>query len=531
MLFCACILWQCARQSQPAGGPKDIDPPVLLTSVPANGQKNFSGKNIVLQFDEYVKLKDAKEEIIITPSPGPNTKFLVKKKSVTIVPEKNWNLNTTYSIAFRNGIQDLNEGNPAEDLHLAFSTGATIDSLSIKGYITETFKEKPPEKLLVALYQQDTFDIFKHRPVYFTKTDKQGRFSINNLKEGKYYIYAFEDRNKNTKVDSKTESFGYLTEPIQIPEKKDSVHIPLIRIDMRKLKLTSIRNTSTISIIRFNKPLDSIKIWGSKQKFLYTHGDKSSEINVVKNFPKEDSLKLLVHAVDSVRNVVDTTVYVKYSDGKLPDTKYKTGEWNITINPVTYQFDAKMTMSKILKTMNLDSIYFQLDTSRYQSVSQKEFSFDTLIRQISFKTKLNLDPKEKKPRPVLLVGKSAFISIDQDSSKSQDVKIQIPNVEETGIVSVEIATKSKNFEVNMVSVDNKILYKFRDEKKHTFTYVKPAEYKIIITVDENNNGRWDAGDFYKKIPPEKVVIYKTIENKYSFPVRANWEVGPLLITF
>jgi hypothetical protein len=170
ILLPSILLLQCARQSQPAGGPQDKQPPELQTSTPENGQKNFKGKIIELTFDEGVKLKDPQEEIIITPSVGSKTKFIAKKNKVIITPENNWKDSTTYSIAFRGGIQDLNESNPAEDLHLAFSTGPTIDSLNISGTVSEIFKDKIPEKISVALYQSDTFDIFKHKPTYFSKT-------------------------------------------------------------------------------------------------------------------------------------------------------------------------------------------------------------------------------------------------------------------------------------------------------------------------------------------------------------------------
>src|SRR4051812_8290211 len=109
---------KCARQTQPTGGPKDTDPPELISSTPTNGEKNFHGNNIELTFDENVKLKDPKEEILITPSLGAATRFSVKKNKVIITPEYQWADTTTYSIAFRDGIQDVNESNPTDDLHL-----------------------------------------------------------------------------------------------------------------------------------------------------------------------------------------------------------------------------------------------------------------------------------------------------------------------------------------------------------------------------------------------------------------------------
>ena len=525
------VFIKCARQTQPNGGPKDTDPPQLLSSTPTNEEKNFHGNTIELTFDEYVKLKDPKEEIIITPSPGQNTKFLVKKTRVIITPEKKFSDSTTYSIAFREGIQDINEGNPTEDLHLAFSTGPTIDSLKILGSVSEVFKDQAPEKITIGLYQSDTFDIFQHKPPLFSKSDKNGKFAISNLKAGKYFIYAFDDKNKNQKVDSRSERFGFLAKEINLPQDKDTVQIQLVHLDTRKLRLSSIRNASTLSIIRFNKPVDSVHLTSTKIPIIYTYGDNKSEVVVYKYFDKADSLKINVFAKDSLEQKQDTSVYAKFTDNKIVEEKFKLSAWTTNYDLPTSQLKGEATCNKLLSSINFDSIYIQIDTANFQPINPKEISIDTLHKIIKLTTTLSINTKEKIPNPVLLFGKGAFVSIDNDSSKAQEIKIQIPKTETTGTVSVEIKTKEPHFEVRLMNSTGAIVKSFRDLKKFTFAYIPPAEYKISIVIDSNNNNRWDPGNFFKKQEPEKVVLYKTIDNKTSFPVRANWELGPLVITF
>ena len=46
----------------------------------------------------------------------------------------------------------------------------------------------------------------------------------------------------------------------------------------------------------------------------------------------------------------------------------------------------------------------------------------------------------------------------------------------------------------------------------------PGEYEIRILFDDNNNGKWDHGDYSKKLQPEKAI---TISQKLG--VRANWD--------
>jgi len=533
------IFAQCARQTQPNGGPKDTDPPELLSSSPANGEKNFKGTSLELTFNEYIKLKDPKEEILITPFIGTNTRFTAKKNKVIITPENKWIDSTTYSIAFREGIQDINESNPTDDLHLAFSTGPIIDSLEIHGSISEIFKEQVPEKITVGLYQSDTFDIFKHKPPLFSKSDKAGNFSIRNLKAGTYHIYAFDDKNKNQKVDSKTERFGFIAKQIDLTQvtdtlrnPKDSLKIRLFHLDTRPVKLTSIRNTNSVSIIRFNKLVDSVKLSTDSIPIIYTFGDNKSEIILYKDFDKKDSLKINISATDSLNQKLDTLVYAKFLDTKIIPEKFKLSAWKEKYDLVTNSLLAEATSNKLLASLNYDSIYIQIDTANFQQITSKEISFDTLHKKIQLKTILKVNPKAKNPTPVLLFGKGAFVSIDNDSSKSQDLKIQIPKLESTGIVSVELKTKEPHFEVLLTTASNNSIVKsFRDLKKYTFSYLEPGEYKITILVDSNNNKRWDPGDFYKKEEPERVILYKTLEKKDSFPIRANWELGPLVITF
>lgn len=530
VLLFAIAFAHCARQTQPGGGPKDNTPPELVSSNPTNGEKNFHGNTIELTFDEYVKLKDPKEEILVTPSFGANTKYVVKKNRVSIIPENKWLDSTTYSIAFREGIQDINEGNPTEDLHLAFSTGPTIDSLKLYGTISEVFNEKVPEKITIGLFQSDTFDIFKHKPFLFSKSDKKGKFTISNLKAGKYTVYAFDDKNKNQKVDSKSERFGFSAKEINLPQFKDSIHIDLVHLDTRPPRITSVRNANTASIIRLNKAVDRVKL-SAEIPVTYTFGDTKSEVIVYKDFDKEDSLKINIYATDSLLQKIDTAVYVKYTDNKLIDEKFKIADWQLNYEPTTNSLTAETTLNKLLLSINFDSLYIQIDTINFQSIKPEEITFDTLRKAITLKTTLKINSNEKIPSPVLLFGKGAFVSINKDSSKSQDIKIKIPKAEKTGTLSIEINTSELHFEVHLSTSKNNIIKSVRDKKKITFTYLEPAEYRISIIVDANNNGKWDPGNFYLRQEPEKVILYKTLENKYTFPIRANWELGPLVITF
>ncbi|HEY3429959.1 MAG TPA: Ig-like domain-containing protein, partial [Cyclobacteriaceae bacterium] len=196
ILICG-LIQQCAKQTAPTGGPKDTTPPVLINSTPSNEQVNFKDTELQLSFNELIQLNNPREQIIITPSIGKKFEATARKNKVTLVFNSELQDSTTYSINFRESIEDLTEKNPAI-AKLAFSTGSYIDSLFIAGTTTDILSGSPIANYTVAVIpESDTFNIFKHSASWITLTDKRGKFLIENLKPGNYFIYAFDDKNRN----------------------------------------------------------------------------------------------------------------------------------------------------------------------------------------------------------------------------------------------------------------------------------------------------------------------------------------------
>jgi uncharacterized protein (DUF2141 family) len=524
-------LSRCATIKQPTGGPKDTIPPILVRSIPENNQKNFKGKALTLTFNEFIKLKDSKE-IIITPSPGKAVNISAKQKTLTIEPKEKWHDSTTYSIAFRESVQDITESNPVENLHLAFSTGPVIDSLSISGSIRYALKETIPEKIIVAVYQADTFNIAKHKASYFTKTDKKGHFLIQNLKPGLYHIYAFDDKNKNIKVETQSEMFGFISKPIDLRKNIDTIQIGILNIDSRALKLKSVRHNEKFTKLRFNKYLTSYKIkFPHSQSLLNTFGDDQTEINIYHSIEINDSIPITVHVQDSINQAIDTTVYVKSSPNKIPKEKFKFAITSTAIDVETGKVTAVAKFNIPLKTIQMDTIRIKIDSASSIAVAPQNVTIDTAINQASFQCSIDktlLVSLEEPPQ--LYISKGVFISIENDSSKIIKVPIPFLKPDETGTLSVDVKTKETNFEVQLVTKDYKILQRFRNSKKIIFKNIPPAEYKLRALIDTNKNTKWDVGNVNKQEEPEKIIYYKS-ESKYEFSIRANWEVGPLLFRF
>jgi len=140
----------CAKRGTITGGAKDTIAPVLNTSFPKNFSTNFNGKEIKLVFDEYVKLKNANKQLIISPPmknqpeilPSNASKILTIKLKDTLIP------NTTYSFNFGQSIQDNNEGNPLNQFKYVFSTGTYIDSLALTVKIKDALEKRKRPTIL-----------------------------------------------------------------------------------------------------------------------------------------------------------------------------------------------------------------------------------------------------------------------------------------------------------------------------------------------------------------------------------------------
>ena len=91
----------------PSGGSKDVTPPQSLRMSPSSGTLNNSSN----EFDEYVVIKDAENNILVTPPMKENPEVKTKGKGVKVTIKDTLQPNTTYLFQFKEAIADFNEGN------------------------------------------------------------------------------------------------------------------------------------------------------------------------------------------------------------------------------------------------------------------------------------------------------------------------------------------------------------------------------------------------------------------------------------
>jgi uncharacterized protein (DUF2141 family) len=551
------LLTQCAKVSQPSGGEKDTTPPNLVRTNPPNRQLNFDKNEIELVFDEAIQINNAREQIIITPTIGKKFELEARKNRAILKLNAELLENTTYTIAFREAIQDLTERNPAVNLKLAFSTGDYIDSLSIQGKVYNLLKGTPVKNYVVAAAPyHDTLNIFKHSAQWITITNDKGEYSIENLKAGSYLLYAFEDANKNLVVDSRSEQYGFLAEPVRLDSSIHELDIPTISLDSRELKLISARPIGRYFNIRTTKGIAEYTLNNvTEHESLHTMYEDASTIRVYNTLVGFDSLQVNFQAKDSIDNTLDTLLYVRFESRTVTRDKFSIKIEHCDHLQNKNQLIATLQFSKPVLTTIPDSIFIRLDSTTFIRLSAEDMRFTTnteltIDKKIGKDVDFTILPYTAAPQaprqPVaredrgprteqqgllynqLIIPAGTFLSVENDTSTQVTSPIRTFTPENSGTILIEVQTDQKV----IVQLLNKsgTVQKESFQPNTRFDNLLPADYMIRVVIDLNGNAKWDPGNFFTKAAPEPVYYYRTENGLMNVNIKANWEVGPLLIS-
>ncbi|MBQ6167788.1 MAG: Ig-like domain-containing protein [Muribaculaceae bacterium] len=204
------LLAACASIGSPEGGPRDYTPPQVVKTSPAVGTLNFKGNKVEITFDEIVNLKDQQKKVIISPAPKTQPLIRAVGKKVTIEFRDELEENTTYVIDFSNAIEDNNEGNQLDGYSFAFSTGDVIDTLAVSGIVLRANDLEPMQHVLVGLHSNLDDSAFTTLPLErVSRTNDLGKFTIRNLKEGTYHVFAINDVDGDYRM-ARTEDIAFL---------------------------------------------------------------------------------------------------------------------------------------------------------------------------------------------------------------------------------------------------------------------------------------------------------------------------------
>lgn len=240
------LLVSCAKMGQPDGGWYDETPPKVVGANPADGGVNVNAKKVTIFFDEFIKLDNPTEKVVVSPPQLETPEIKTAGKKITVSLIDSLKPNTTYTIDFSDAISDNNESNPMGNFTYSFSTGGVIDTMEVSGYVLESENLEPIKGILVGLYDDLSDSAFKTKPMLrVSRTDSRGRFVIKGIAPGKYRIYALQDMDGNYMFNQKSEKLAF-SHDIIVPTSR-----PDVRQDTTWVDSLHIKSIDQVSYTRF----------------------------------------------------------------------------------------------------------------------------------------------------------------------------------------------------------------------------------------------------------------------------------------
>lgn len=551
----------CANTTTPpTGGAKDTIPPVLTKLSPLPGTINVPRhkSEISLTFNEYVVVKDPKS-LFLSPPLEKSPKYKLKGKSVVVYFEEDLDSARTYALDVTGAIVDNNEGNKFPGYTLVFSTGDRIDSMLVTGTVLDCNTLLPVKGATVMLYKdQADSAIFLHRPDAAAKTDDWGYFSIRNIQDTIYRMYAIKDENNNNIYEAETEKVAFLDSlirPTMIAldslkelakyDMKDTA-LCLARISQYELALFREKpvkqmivnkerigeRTAYITFMAPNAQIDSIWIKDVPSSKLITQFNlQKDSLEIWVNDPRKqpDTLHLNVNYMktDTLGNLSPFHEVVKLTkprktaaSQKAASSKAKSKEDTLCLFTVeakpefVEQYGYVLEFKYPLVQDAFDSLGFTVINPKQQEETAKY-----TVEKDSLNLRKYIVRPVDKMLPgyeyVLKIPHRRFVDINGFYNDSLVTKVSLPKDDKLSTMSLVMTNVKNKYIVDLLSEKkDKVIRSFIIESDQTlvFPYIKAGKYCIRITEDKNRNGMVDTGNLLERRQPEKVKYYKLNNN-------------------
>jgi hypothetical protein len=520
LLILPIVVFSCANIVKPQGGPRDVTPPVLLKATPPNMTRHFAAKTIQLDFDEYFKLNSQYTEITMSPVPDKQPEYKIKKRSLIINLKDTLQKNTTYVINFGKAIADVNEGNVLKNFTYVFSTGEHIDSLSMSGNVVNTLTQLREKDVTVMLFPKAKDSIYfgKKKPTIYTTTDTAGNFSLNNLHDGDYTIYALKQTaaTKIYNVNNK-DLIAFLKKPITLTSDTSGIQLKLFKEDPVKFKVAFKKfDDDGRMFFVFNKRLTN-----PSAKVIYPASFDASK--TTEFVPTKDTAYIYM------RNMAFDSIRVVFSDNNKPlDSvslqKGKNEAFKGVINfKLNISSDSKLNPYNnliITSSTYIDSFDPSLITLYEDSVPVNNLN---LARDTSNGRKFIIKYRWKSDsKYILSLSEGAFTTIYGVKNKKfyKTFLVDKPENYSTLTLKVTVPDTGKSYILEFFQDSKNILQRDIITKNSTIIYKNflTGKYNFRVIYDENKNGKWDSGNVKLKKYPENIWI-----DPIQVTLRPNWD--------
>ena len=552
----------CANTTTPpSGGPKDTIPPVLVKTVPFPGTTNMPvhKTQIKFTFDEYVVVKDA-NNIFLSPPLEKKPKYRISGKSIIVTFESDLDTNTTYTLDITGAIADNNEGNMYEGFTYVFSTGDHIDSMCVTGTVQDCNSLVPIKNATVLLYKDHADSaVLKHRPDAAAKTDDWGFFSLRNIKDTVYRVYAIRDANNNNIYDPDQESVAFLDSvfrPVTVFNdsiyefkkfdmkdtalclaRKSELELNVFRekpskqmimkkerVGLRTAYLTFMAPDTKINsmkfrglpkeklISQFNLQRDSLELWVNDQRKM------PDTLFLQINYDKTDTNGRLVPTDELVKLALDKKLRAELQKSSRRDIKHEDTVavfTSVADGSTIEQYGFQLEFKYPLIESAWDSLKFRSVNPRQQeSIGKVSVTQDsTNLRRFTVMPQEKLQPGYDY---YLKIPYRKFRDVNGFYNDSTELKVSLPNDEKLSTLLMEVSGVKNKYIIDLLNEKrDKVIRSFIIDSDRTvvFPYLKTGNYCLRITEDVNRNNIVDSGVLLAHRQPEKVKFFK-LDDKF-----------------
>ena len=571
-LLLGTILYGCANTGYPEGGPKDTTPPLAVKSSPADNSLNFKGDEVVITFNELIKIEGMEEKFVSSPPLKNRPTIQARGRQLIVKFDEELQPNATYTLDFADAIKDYNEANILPNFRTSFSTGSVIDSLAISGRVYDAKDLAPIEGALVLLYANLNDTAFTSEvPLRLSKTDALGNFAIHNIAAGNYRIYALQDANRNYFYDQPSEEIGWSSQIISPSVEYRSVIDTTLQVSLINDSLAVDTLVSTIQKVNLPNDLKLFLYQEDYKKVYLDNYERKDRFRVDFAFSRpvgaEISLQL---GIDSTR-AIDSWALRQNSIGRdtvsywITDTivanqdslplilKYITTDsldrpFAKSDTLVAYYFSKEPVKQKLRKgevapkkvleftnlppTIDIFSNYpIQLSSPAvtmnkegvklFQVVDtiSKEIPFD-LVKDSLLATRYFIKNKWKYNTTYFVTIDSAtFVNCANLANNKINRKVEVKPENSYGLLLCTFENFGQNNLVQLVDSKDEVIRQQYIPKngKIAFQFLKPADYFIKIVEDGNRNKKLDVGNFKTGKETERVIYYPE-----KLSIRPNW---------
>jgi uncharacterized protein (DUF2141 family) len=557
-ILLAVALARCAHQGSLTGGPKDEVPPSLVEAEPPLHTTRFQADRVTVTFNEFIQLKDPGKEIFMSPPMKEKPEYKVHGRDLVIQFKEPFKENSTYTINFGNSVADFTEGNVLANFEYVFSTGDVIDSLYLEGKVVNAFDLKAEPDILALIYSDDHDSLpldslpLNVPPKSASRTDKEGKFRLNNLPPGKYKLVALQDLNSNFYYDLPNERFAFLDSlvTLHVPTVPDTTQTEEPDSSLMPDYGASIAEKELYELYMFELADQSQKLLGKKRigknrlQYTFKVPVDTLAVSLVDYVPERtdwyipefsklndtvdlwlrpglpDTIRVRIFAGDSIADTSRFVLALPERTGAKPKKdEVRHAKFTSSIKAGSLDLYKQLNLVFTSPLQSLDSTLVLLKPGKDSVFISPPLSFTDSIHR-SVQIHHAWIPGESY---MITFNDSAFTDQEGLVNDSTTLNFKVRTAEDYGILimQVEVTEGTGPYMILLLDQGDALLAEkvVNKSAQVTFDYLLPGKYKLKAIHDVNGNGRWSPGNYRSNLLPEGVQYYPG-----DVSIRANWEL-------